>query len=119
MPLAKKVRQTRSKASLKSGQTKMPEKHHWYFEKTNATSDDYALVVASLFGANDEPKRMFNYAVVSFKFDAEKKGDKFKVNAVVRGFVQLKSPNKCTKQIFLDMIDADVEAFEPEDTIYD
>ena len=81
--------------------------------------EDYAAVLCSVFKPNNEPKPHFNYGVIAFRFEAEKKGEQFKVSAAIRGFVQLMSPTKCTKAAFLVMIDVDIDTFEPSDVIYD
>ena len=119
MPLLRKRRHAKSKTSFKVVQGKGAEKHHWYFEKNNATSEDYTAILSSVFQPSNEPKPHFNYGVIAFRFEAEKKGEQYKVSAAIRGFVQLISPTKCTKAAFLEMIDVDVDAFEPSDVIYD
>ena len=117
MARIKKVQSTRKPAS-RAPQVKLSEKHHWYFEKKNATSKDYAEIISAFFPDGGALSDKVQYAIVSYCFEAARNDRGFDVCATVKGFIQLASPVKCTKDQFFDMFGIDVNAYEPDDLIY-
>jgi len=116
MPPKKKVTAA-PKSLLKAPQVKPPEKHHWYFEKKDITPDKYGRIVTTFFPDGMHVTEELQYAVVSMHFQAIKIDNGFDVIAIAKGFVQLKSPAKCTKEQFLDLFKIDVDAYEPDDLV--
>lgn len=117
MARVKRVLSTRKPAS-RAPQVKLSEKHHWYFEKKNAGSKDYAEIISAFFPDGGALSDKVQYAIVSYCFEATRNDRGFDVCATVKGFIQLASPVKCTKDQFLDMFGIDVNAYEPDDLIY-
>jgi hypothetical protein len=106
------------KTASKAPQVKLPEKHHWYFDKQNVGSKEYGEIVNAFFPDGEAISDMVTYAVVSYCFEAVRNDKGFDVCAVVKGFVQLKSPVKCNKEQFYEMFGIEVNAYEPDDLIY-
>ena len=106
------------KTASKAPQVKQPEKHHWYFDKQNVGSKEYGEIVNAFFPDGEAISDMVTYAVVSYCYEAVRNDKGFDVCAVVKGFVQLKSPVKCTKEQFYEMFGIEVTAYEPDDLIY-
>ena len=113
----KKKHMAASKSVMKTIQVKPPEKHHWYFEKRDITPETYGRIVGTFFPDGINVSGEVRYAIVSMHFQAIKNDNGFDVIAIVKGFVQLESPTKCTKEQFLDMFQIDVDAYEPDDVL--